>query len=111
MVLAQVVEASGSSPFAAGAFMLIDDRGGIEGSVTGGCVESDVVVAALEIIERSEPPRLLRYGVSDELAGTVGLMCGGVVDVFVRELRVRRARPRRASWPQRPPVSRRRSRR
>jgi xanthine dehydrogenase accessory factor len=87
VVLASLIEAQGSSPFEPGAFMLIDAAGAIEGSITGGCVESDVVSNALEIIESDGPPRVLHYGVSDELAQTVGLMCGGEVDVLVHELR------------------------
>jgi xanthine dehydrogenase accessory factor len=66
--------------------MLIDGEGAIEGSITGGCVEADVVTNALEILSGAKGPRLLRYGVSDERAHTVGLMCGGSVDVLVHEL-------------------------
>jgi xanthine dehydrogenase accessory factor len=87
VVCAVLIDAEGSSPFEPGAFMLIDADGAIEGSITGGCVEADVVINALEILEGEEAPRLLRYGVSDELATTVGLMCGGSVQVFVHELR------------------------
>jgi xanthine dehydrogenase accessory factor len=87
VVCALLVDAEGSSPFEPGAFMLIDGAGWIEGSITGGCVEADVVTNALEIIAGDAPPRLLRYGVSDELAQTAGLMCGGSVAVLVHELR------------------------
>jgi len=87
VVCALLIDAEGSSPFEPGAFMLIDADGAIEGSITGGCVEADVVVNALEIIAGKEVPRLLRYGVSDELAQTAGLMCGGSVEVLVHELR------------------------
>jgi xanthine dehydrogenase accessory factor len=87
IVCALLVDAEGSSPFEPGAFMLIDADGSIEGSITGGCVEADVVTNAIEIIKGSEAPRLLRYGVSDELALTAGLMCGGSVEVLVHELR------------------------
>src|ERR1700733_8646612 len=86
-VCALLVNAARSSPFEPGAFMLIDAEGQIEGSITGGCVEADVVTNALEILEGNEPPRLLRFGVSDELAQTAGLMCGGSVEVLVHELR------------------------
>jgi xanthine dehydrogenase accessory factor len=86
VVCALLVDAEGSSPFAPGAFMLIDAQGAIEGSITGGCVESDVVVNALEMLEGEGVPRLLRYGVSDAAAHEVGLMCGGTVEVFVHEL-------------------------
>jgi xanthine dehydrogenase accessory factor len=87
VVCALLVNVEGSSPFESGAFMLIDADGNIEGSITGGCVEADVVSNAAEILQRRSPPRLLHYGVSDALAHTVGLMCGGGVDVLVHELR------------------------
>jgi xanthine dehydrogenase accessory factor len=86
VVCALLVDAEGSSPFEPGAFMLIDGDGAIEGSITGGCVESDAAQQALELLEQGGPPRLVRYGVSDELAATVGLMCGGTVEVLVHEL-------------------------
>jgi xanthine dehydrogenase accessory factor len=87
IVCALLIDAEGSSPFAPGVFMLIDSDGAIEGSITGGCVESDVVINALEILAEDGEPRLLHYGVSDEAAHEVGLMCGGSVEVFVHELR------------------------
>jgi xanthine dehydrogenase accessory factor len=87
VVCALLIDAEGSSPFAPGVFMLIDSDGAIEGSITGGCVESDVVINALEILAEDGEPRLLHYGVSDEAAHEVGLMCGGSVEVFVHELR------------------------
>ena len=66
--------------------MYIDDQGGIEGSITGGCVEGAVAAAAMEMLDADGPPQLVTYGISDELAGTVGLMCGGIVHIFIHEL-------------------------
>jgi xanthine dehydrogenase accessory factor len=86
VVCALLIDAEGSSPFAPGAFMLIDGEGAIEGSITGGCVESDVVVNTLDMLASGGEPLLLTYGVSDAEAHSVGLMCGGTVDVFVHEL-------------------------
>src|SRR3954451_15181366 len=77
----------GSAPLDVGASVYIDEGGSVEGSITGGCVESAVAQEALEIIETGGAPQLITYGISDELAGTVGLMCGGTVHVFVHELR------------------------
>ena len=67
--------------------MYVDEHGGIEGSITGGCVEGAVAAAALEMIEADGEPQLVTYGISDELAGTVGLMCGGIVHIFIHELK------------------------
>ena len=84
VVGATLVERIGSAPLDPGAQMLIDDRGNIEGSVTGGCVEAALVEEAGRILE-GEDARVVTYGVSDEQATGVGLMCGGTVRVFVHE--------------------------
>jgi xanthine dehydrogenase accessory factor len=84
-----LVEVEGSAPLPPGAMMVIDDQGHIEGSITGGCVEGAVVTEAEALLDDDSAPRrakLLRYGISDELAGTVGLMCGGIVHILVSEL-------------------------
>jgi xanthine dehydrogenase accessory factor len=77
----------GSAPLDVGASVYIDEHGAVEGSITGGCVESAVAQHALEIIETNGPARFETFGISDELAGTVGLMCGGIVHVLIHELR------------------------
>jgi xanthine dehydrogenase accessory factor len=82
-----LVGIDGSAPLDVGASMYVDADGTIEGSVTGGCVESAVAQEAMAILTKGTPPRLVVYGISDELAGTVGLMCGGTVHIFVHELR------------------------
>jgi xanthine dehydrogenase accessory factor len=87
VVAGLLVEVEGSSPLDVGASMYIDDQGGIEGSITGGCVEGAVAEAAMGILDSEGPPQLVTYGISDELAGTVGLMCGGIVHIFIHELR------------------------
>jgi xanthine dehydrogenase accessory factor len=82
-----LVQVDGSSPLDVGASMYIDDQGGIEGSITGGCVEGAVAAAAMDMLDADGPPQLVTYGISDELAGTVGLMCGGIVHIFIHELK------------------------
>jgi xanthine dehydrogenase accessory factor len=67
---------------------VITEDGKLEGSVSGGCVESDVFVAAQEVMDTGVP-RLLTYGITDDMALNVGLPCGGEIDVFVEPLRVR----------------------
>ena len=52
------------------------------GSVSGGCVESDVFDNAMDVM-RSGEAKLLSYGITDEMAWGVGLPCGGEIDVFV----------------------------
>jgi xanthine dehydrogenase accessory factor len=85
VVAATLVETVGSAPLDPGAEMLVDDSGRIEGSVTGGCVEGALVEEAQRLLAGA-PPRVATYGISDEQAADVGLMCGGTVRVFVHEL-------------------------
>jgi xanthine dehydrogenase accessory factor len=85
-VQALLVEVEGSAPLPEGAMMLIDEDGTIEGSITGGCVEGAVVQEAEAIMAGERGAGTLRYGISDEVAGTVGLMCGGIVHIFVAEV-------------------------
>jgi xanthine dehydrogenase accessory factor len=82
---ALLVEIEGSAPLHPGAMMLMAEDGAIEGSITGGCVEAAVVGEARAIFAGSAA-RIVTYGISDGLAGSVGLTCGGTVRVFVHEL-------------------------
>ena len=83
--LATVVATWGSSPRPVGSQLLVDDQNRMLGSVSGGCIEGAVVQEARGVIE-SGKPRLLEYGVTDEMAWEVGLACGGTVKVFVEPL-------------------------
>jgi xanthine dehydrogenase accessory factor len=85
-VQALLVEVEGSAPLPVGAMLVVDMDGTIEGSITGGCVEGAVVQEAEAILAAGHGAKLLTYGISDELAGTVGLMCGGIVHVLVHDL-------------------------
>jgi xanthine/CO dehydrogenase XdhC/CoxF family maturation factor len=82
VALATVVETWASSPRPAGSRLAVDDRGAFVGSVSGGCIEGAVVTEALQAMEDLRP-RLLSFGVTDEMAWEVGLACGGRVRVFV----------------------------
>jgi len=85
VALATVVATRRSSPRPVGSKLAVSERGELAGSVSGGCVESDVVLAAQEVLGGGGP-RLLTYGITDEMAFGVGLPCGGEIDVFVEEL-------------------------
>jgi xanthine dehydrogenase accessory factor len=82
VALATVVATRRSAPRPVGSKLAVSEQGDLFGSVSGGCVESDVALAAGEVIEDGTP-RLLTYGIEDELAWSVGLPCGGEIDVFV----------------------------
>ena len=84
MALATVVATRRSAPRPVGSKLIVSETGELAGSVSGGCVESEVVEAAREVLAGGEP-RLLTFGISDDLALTVGLPCGGEIDVWVDE--------------------------
>lgn len=80
---AVVVRTFGSAPRPEGAVLLVADDGRLIGSVSGGCVEG----AAAEEVAKARATgmsRVIRYGISDELAWDVGLACGGTIDVMVQ---------------------------
>jgi len=83
--LATVARARGSTPVPAGTKMLVGSEGRLIGSVGGGCVEADVIGAALDAQARRRPA-LLTHHLNADLAGDLGLSCGGTVDIFVEPL-------------------------
>lgn len=85
VAIATVVATRRSAPRPVGAKLAISESGELCGSVSGGCVESDVYESAREVLETGTP-KLLTYGIGDEEAWEVGLPCGGEIDVFVEPL-------------------------
>ena len=71
-----------SAPRQPGASMLVGPDDSVVGSVSGGCVEGAVYEIAAAARD-GQPPLLQRYGVSDDTALSVGLTCGGIIDIFV----------------------------
>jgi len=80
--LATVIRTWRSAPRMEGSSMAISEQSDIAGSVSGGCVEGSVIREALEVIQ-SGVPRRLSFGVSNEDAWSVGLSCGGQIEVLV----------------------------
>ncbi|UXA17467.1 XdhC/CoxI family protein [Mycobacterium sp. SMC-4] len=83
--LSTVVRTMSSAPREPGAAMLVAPDGSVAGSVSGGCVEGAVYQTATDVVA-SGTPELQRYGVSDDDAFSVGLTCGGTIDVFTEPL-------------------------
>ena len=85
VVVATVVGSRRSAPRPVGSSLAISESGKLCGSVSGGCVEGDVYEQAREVLADGRP-KLLSYGISDDEAWSVGLPCGGEIDVFVERL-------------------------
>ena len=85
VVMVTVTETWGSSPCPAGSRMVINEKTGFEGSVSGGCIEASVISESLEIFKDGNH-RLLEYGVSDEMSQQAGLSCGGTIYVLAEKL-------------------------
>jgi xanthine/CO dehydrogenase XdhC/CoxF family maturation factor len=85
VALATVVETWGSAPRPVGSHLVIDENGSFLGSVSGGCVEGEVVTEAMDVIETGKS-KMLEFGVADETAWRAGLSCGGRIRVYVEKL-------------------------
>jgi len=83
--LATVVRTFSSAPREPGAALAVSTGGEVVGSVSGGCVEGAVYELSGEVTANREPV-LQRYGVSDDTAFSVGLTCGGIIDIFVEPI-------------------------
>ena len=77
-----VVATWGSAPRQPGSIMIVRDDLLIEGSVSGGCIEGEVIRLSQDVM-RNGIPRLEQFGVADESAWEVGLSCGGSISVLI----------------------------
>ena len=83
MALATVLETWRSAPCPAGTHLLVHQDGRFVGSVSGGCVEADVLARAAEVIA-TQRAQTCRYGVADGRAWEAGLPCGGDIVVLIQ---------------------------
>lgn len=81
--IATIVSVEGSVPRPVGTSMLVDAEGSLHGSLSGGCVEGAVLEACRDVLETGSSA-VHRFGVSEEDAFAVGLMCGGSLEVLVQ---------------------------
>jgi len=84
VALATVLQTWGSAPRRKGSHAIVRDDGLFEGSVSGGCVEGDVIVAARQLIQKGGGFDRRDYGVQDDTAWQVGLACGGEIAVLIQ---------------------------
>lgn len=85
VAVATVIKVEGSAPRPVGARLAVSELGEMAGSVSGGCVENAVVMEAQDVLASGQP-KMIRYGITDEMAWDVGLACGGTIEVFVEEI-------------------------
>ena len=82
IALATVVQVRRSAPRPPGARLCITRSGRMSGSVSGGCVEADVLHRAMQVLD-TRNAEVVNYGIADELGFEVGLSCGGSIDVLI----------------------------
>ena len=85
VALATVIQTWGSAPRPVGSQLAIDGGGTFLGSVSGGCVEGEVIAEAAEVL-LTATPKTLEFGVEDGTAWKAGLACGGTIRIFVEPL-------------------------
>jgi xanthine dehydrogenase accessory factor len=89
LVRATIIDTWGSAPVPVGGQMIVASDTRFEGSVSGGCVEGEVITEAVGLLEDGvSTPKTLEYGVEDETAWRVGLPCGGRIRILLEPLRV-----------------------
>lgn len=84
--VATVIETWGSAPCPVGSHLIIDQHGHFHGSVSGGCVEADVIAEAIDLIATGGQHKILEFGVADTTAWRVGLSCGGRIRILLTPL-------------------------
>lgn len=87
VVLATIVETWGSSPRPAGAMLAVRDDGQVAGSVSGGCVEDDLIYKIRNKSLAVAKPEVAVYGITKEDAQRYGLPCGGKLQIVLEPVR------------------------
>jgi xanthine dehydrogenase accessory factor len=93
VALGTIVKTWGSAPRPVGAMVAIRDDGQVAGSVSGGCVEDDLIDKIRSKAVAAEKPELITYGVTNEEATRWGLPCGGTLQLVMEPLHDRSGVP------------------
>jgi len=86
VALATVIETWGSSPCQIGSKMIVNEKGEFLGSVSGGCVEANVISECLKLMKNNNSFKKIHFTVQDENAWSIGLACGGELVVFIEQI-------------------------
>ena len=86
VILATVIQTWGSSPRQIGSRMIVNEKGDFSGSVSGGCVESNVIRECIELIKNNNPFKKIEFKVSNENAWDMGLSCGGEITIYIEQI-------------------------
>jgi xanthine dehydrogenase accessory factor len=89
VVLATVVSTWGSSPVPVGGQLVVRPDDQFEGSVSDGCVEVEVITEAADVLTLDQP-KLLEFGVTEDVAWRAGLPCGGAISIYLERLQLQR---------------------
>jgi len=86
VILATVIKTWGSSTRPIGSKMIVNEKGDFSGSVSGGCVETAVVTASIDLIKEKKLFKKIEFKVLDKNAWDVGLACGGEISIFLEKI-------------------------
>lgn len=83
VVLGTITRTWGSAPRPPGSAVAVRDDGLIAGSVSGGCIEDDLIDKAREGVLASGVPKVVKYGIDTDAAQRFGLPCGGLIELVL----------------------------
>jgi xanthine dehydrogenase accessory factor len=86
VVMGTVTRTWGSAPRPIGSLVGVREDGTVAGSVSGGCIEDDLVARMREQALAQDAPKVVRYGVSGDEAARFGLPCGGTLELVLEPL-------------------------
>lgn len=83
VVMGTITRTWGSAPRPPGSIVAIRDDGRVTGSVSGGCIEDDLIDKARQGVLAEGKPRVVRYGIDADAAHRFGLPCGGLIELVL----------------------------